>query len=135
MTHTLARICVLVLALAPVSTRAGEPCRRVFPLASGSPAPCTGDLYPVAEARRLLEAEDELDHARSLLLSEQDARAADTRFAQTLLDTERAARRACETQHAPPPARAPRWYESPWVGFGVGVVLTGTLAVALAVAL
>ena len=154
MIRTLARMCVLVLALAPAGARAGEPCRRAVVIRDGKAfapetvrapgfdpktaptAPwCDGDLLPASEVLRLLLVDDTLALRGTEIANERDLHKIDADEAAELLAVSEAARRACETQHAPPPARAPRWYESPWVGFGAGVVLTGALAITLAVTL
>lgn len=125
----------LVLALGASSARAGEPCRRVVHLDTGALAPCRGDLYPVPEAQRLLDAEDELAAERDRLALLARERAADAALAARLLESERAARRACERAAAPPPARARAFYESPWFGVAVGVLVGSGLALGTVYAL
>lgn len=132
---TRALVALLAVLIGTCTPAYAEPCRRAVHVEAGASVPCSGDLLPVSELLRLLLVEDTLALRDAELAAERELRAADRDEAAELLAVSEAARRACETQHAPPPARAPRWYESPWVGFGAGVVITGTLAVALAVSL
>ena len=128
-------VALLAVLVGTCTPAYAEPCRRAVHVEAGALAPCSGDLLPTSEVLRLLLVEDTLALRDAALQAERELRAADRDEAAELLAVSEAARRACETQHAPPPARAPRWYESPWVGFGAGVVLAGALAVALAVSL
>ncbi len=128
-------VALLAVLLGTCTPAYAEPCRRAVHVEAGASVPCSGDLLPPSEVLRLLLLEDAAELAREQFANERDLRAIDADEAAELLAVSEAARRACETQHAPPPARARRWYESPWVGFGAGVVITGTLAVALAVSL
>lgn len=144
---------LLILAWA-TPARAGEPCRSAVVIRDGkaflpetvrapgfdaktSPtAPwCDGDLLPTSEVLRLLLVEDAAELARDQLVNEQDLRAIDRDEARELLEVERNARRACETQHAPPPPRPRPFYQSPWFGASVGVVVGAGLVLGAVFAL
>lgn len=133
MTRALA---VLLAVLIGTCTPAhAEPCRRAVHVEAGAVAPCAGDLTPTAELLRLLLVEDTLALRDTELAAERELRTIDADEAAALLAVSEAARRACETQHAPPPPRPRHWYESPGFLVPVGIVLGVGLSVVTVYAL
>ena len=116
-------VALLAALLGTCTPAYAEPCRRAVHVEAGAVVPCTGDLLPTSEVLRILLVEDTLALRDAELAAERELRAADRDEAAELLAVSEAARRACETQHAPPPARARRWYESPYFGGSVGFIL------------
>jgi hypothetical protein len=133
-------VVVLLVVCLALPARARE-CTRAFHLRENDKAPCEGDLVPVFELLRLLEAEDALDRANAEILLWRERLAAaeaaakdEIQAAAERLEVERKARRACEDEKAPPVV-VMSWYESPvfWGVAGTLLGVGGTILVVKAV--
>jgi len=129
---TRALVALLAILIGTCTPAYAEPCRRAVHVEAGAVVPCSGDLLPTSEVLRLLLVEDTLASRDSELTAERELRAADRNEAAELLAVSEAARRACETQHAPPPARVRRWYESQPLAATVGFILGAGLVLGAA---
>ena len=114
----------------PVPTSAAE-CVLAHHVTAGEAAPCTGDLLPVSEVVRLLNTESDLKAAEKSLAAEKVLRARDKTEANELLQICNESLGACERSHAPLPCPEPAWYESPWFGAAVGLVVGSVTAAVL----
>lgn len=134
----------LLLVLALAHTARAEDCTHALTVRdgkahdpdTGAVVPlCDGDLLPTPDVLWLLqrdgratEATSELVLVRAELTAERGLHKVDVDRLTAEVQAERDARLACERERSPMPPRRRPFYDSPWVGAGVGaVVASGVL--------
>lgn len=121
-----------MIQFALVALMMGAPCEQAYAVEAKDSAPCEGLLVPVLEAKRCMRAKaidlpmcvTDLDHCIEAKRAEGSAY---TKTISALDSQSRELERMLSDALEPEP-----WWHNPYVGFTVGVVATGLVAVTLA---